>query len=78
MEIIKDEYDYFKLVKISITGEKIGYYNTDLDPEDSWPTTNVDSAQILTKEEVESVMVIQDLMKKHFNTQYQIRRIGVY
>lgn len=78
MEIKKDEYEYFKLVKVSITGEKIGYYNNDLDPEDSWPTKDIDSALILTREQVESVMVIQNLMKKTFNTQYQIRRIGVY
>ena len=78
METAKEEYKYFKLVKVSNTGEKIGYYNTDIDPEDSWPTKDVDSAQILTREQVKSVMVIQNLMKKHFDTQYQIQEIGVY
>ena len=75
---MENEYKYFKLVKVSDTGEKIGYYNSDLDPEDSWPTKNVDLAQILTGEQVKSVMVIVNLQKKHFNTQYQIQEIGVY
>ena len=75
---MKNEYKYFKLVKVSDTGEKIGYYNSDLDPEDSWPTKNVDLAQILTVEQVKSVMVVVNLQRKHFNTQYQIQEIGVY
>ncbi len=78
MEAIKHEYTFFKLVKLSPAGEKIGYYNTEIDPENSWPTQNVDLALILTKEQVKSVMFIQDLMKKHYNTQDQIREIGVY
>ena len=78
MGTIRDEYKYFKLCKISITGEKIGYYNSNLDPEDSWPTKNVDLAQILTGSQVQSVMMIQSLMKKRFNPQYEIQTIGVY
>ena len=85
LQLMKDElksrgndYQYFKLVKVSITGEKIGYYNSDLDPEDSWPTKDVDSAQILTRDQVKSVMVIVNLQKKHFKTQYHVQEIGVY
>lgn len=73
-----NEYKYFKLIKESLVGEKIGYYNSDIDPEDSWPTEDVDLAQILTKEQVKSVMVIQNLMNKHYDVQYKIRSIGVY
>ena len=78
MEKNKDEYKYYKLCKVSSIGEKIGYFNGDLDPEDSWPTKDVDLAQILTKEQVKSIMVIQNLMKKRLNTQHQIQIIGVY
>ena len=72
------DYMYFKLIKESSTGEKIGYFNSDIDPEDSWPTTDVDQAQILTKEQVKSVKMIESLKKKRLNTQYQVREIGVY
>lgn len=74
------EYKYFKLVKLSIDGDKIGYYNTDLDPETSWPTKDVDLAIVLTKEQVKSIMTIEKMKNKLFNTNelYQIQSIGVY
>lgn len=73
----KNERDYFKLVKVSSSGEKIGYYNSFLDPEDSWATKNVDMAAILTKEEVDGVMLIANIHKEVFNASYSIHVIGV-
>lgn len=72
------EYTYFKLVKLTASGEKIGYYNSNLDPEDSWPSKNVDNAQVLTEDECEGVLLIANLEKKRFNLDYTIQKIGIY
>lgn len=68
---------YYKLVKVSDNGSKIGYYNSDIDPENSWPTTNVDLAQILSSNEVKGVMWLEKIRKKRFNLDYSIHQIEV-
>lgn len=72
------ECEYFKLVKVSTSGDKIGYYNSDIDPEDSWSTKNVDNAAILNKEEVYGVMTIEKVKKEVLNSEYSVYAIGVY
>lgn len=70
--------EYFKLVKVSDNGSKIGYYNSDIDPESSWPTTNVDLAQILSTNEIKGIIVLENIRKRHFNLDYSIHQIRVY
>lgn len=72
---VKDK--YYKVIKLTASGEKIGYYNSDLDPEDSWPTKDVDLAQILTHEQAKSVKFISELRKQTFNLDYSIHIIEV-
>ncbi len=72
------DYQYYKIVKLKPNGDKIGYYNSEIDPEDSWPTKDVDQAQILTKIEAESVMFYEKLKKQRFNTDYVVQMVGVY
>lgn len=69
---------HFKLIKLTPEGDVIGYYNTNLDPETSWPTKNVDEAQILTKDEVNSVKTYNRLVSKYTGVEHVIHEIGVY
>lgn len=69
---------HFKLIKLTPEGDVIGYYNTNIDPESSWPTKNVDEAQILTAEEVKSVKTYNKLVEKYTGIKQNIHEIGVY
>lgn len=77
MNRVKNDSVRYKLVKLSECGTKIGYYNSELNPEDSWPTKDVDKALILTENEVKGIMLIEDVTKQRFNTKHSIFKIQV-
>ena len=78
MEATRHEFEYFKLVKLSPAGEKIGYYNSNIDPQSSWPSTHVDNAQLLTKKELQSFKMFWNRIESIINSGCTIQEIGVY
>lgn len=68
---------FYKLVKLSASGEKIGYFNNDIDPEDSYPTMDVDEAQILSSKEAKSMLIYESFKKQTIGTTYTVQKIEV-